>query len=382
MIYLDHPATSWPKPPEVIRAIVEFLEVTGGNPGRSGHSLSVAAGRTVYETREALARFFNAPDPLRIILTHNATHALNIALQGILKPGDVVVTTGIEHNSVMRPLRALEKLGINLQVVPCDMTGAIDMESYHCALDLKPRLVVLTHASNVVGRIMPIDRLAMLAHEVGALVLVDAAQTGGVVPIDVQAMSIDLLAFTGHKGLQGPPGTGGLVIGTSVASGDIEPFIYGGTGSNSATEEQPAILPDKLEGGTLNGPGIAGLGAAIKWIEDRGIYAIKAHHEELINLLVSGLADVPGVTVYGPQPGEDRAPLVSFTVKDKKVSDVGLRLDRDFGILCRVGLHCAPAAHRTLGTFPEGTVRFGVGPMTTRDEIEQALSAVARIAQE
>lgn len=382
MIYLDHPATSWPKPPEVIRAIVEFLEVNGGNPGRSGHSLSVAAGRIVYETREAIARFFNAPDPLRVILTHNATHALNIALQGILKPGDVVVTTSIEHNSVMRPLRTLEKRGVDLRIVPCDATGAIDTESYRCALNLKPRLVVITHASNVVGRIMPIDRLAGLAHEVGALVLVDAAQTCGVVPIDVQTMGIDLLAFTGHKGLQGPPGTGGLVIGRGVASEDIEPFICGGTGSNSAVEEQPLMLPDKLEGGTLNGPGIAGLGAAVKWIEERGLETVKAHHDELISQLVSGLADTPGVTIYGPQPGENRAPLVSFTIEGKTVSDVGLRLDRDFGILCRVGLHCAPAAHRTLGTFSEGTIRFGVGPMTTRNEVEQALSAVARIARE
>lgn len=382
MIYLDHPATSWPKPPEVIRAIVEFLEVNGGNPGRSGHSLSVAAGRIVYETREAIARFFNAPDPLRVILTHNATHALNIALQGILKPGDVVVTTGIEHNSVMRPLRTLEKRGVDLQIVSCDATGTIDTEGYCCALNLKPRLVVITHASNVVGRIMPIDRLAELAHEVGALVLVDAAQTCGVVPIDVQTMGIDLLAFTGHKGLQGPPGTGGLVISRGVASEDVEPFICGGTGSNSAVEEQPLMLPDKLEGGTLNGPGIAGLGAAVKWIEDRGFETVKAHHDELINRLVSGLADMPGVTIYGPQPGENRAPLVSFTIEGKAVSDVGLRLDRDFGILCRVGLHCAPAAHRILGTFPEGTIRFGIGPMTTRNEIEQALSAVARIARE
>jgi cysteine desulfurase family protein len=382
MIYLDHPATSWPKPPEVIRAIVEFLEVNGGNPGRSGHSLSVAAGRIVYETREAIARFFNAPDPLRVILTHNATHALNIALQGILKPGDVVVTTSIEHNSVMRPLRTLEKRGVDLRIVPCDATGTIDTESYCCALNLKPRLVVITHASNVVGRIMPIDRLAGLAHEVGALVLVDAAQTCGVVPIDVQTMGIDLLAFTGHKGLQGPPGTGGLVIGRGVASEDIEPFICGGTGSNSAVEEQPLMLPDKLEGGTLNGPGIAGLGAAVKWIEERGLETVKAHHDELISQLVSGLADTPGVTIYGPQPGESRVPLVSFTIEGKTVSDVGLRLDRDFGILCRVGLHCAPAAHRTLGTFSEGTIRFGVGPMTTRNEVEQALSAVARIARE
>ncbi|MHB9035702.1 MAG: aminotransferase class V-fold PLP-dependent enzyme [Armatimonadota bacterium] len=381
MIYLDNAATSWPKPAEVIKATVEYLEDHGGNPGRSGHRLSIEAGRIVYKAREAVAKLFNAPDPLRVVFAQNATHALNIALFGLLKPGDRVVTTSVEHNSVMRPLRVLEKQGVSLKIVQCDPSGNIDLDDWKMALADGARLAVAVHASNVTGRIFPIAELASAARRAGALMLVDAAQTAGVEDIDVQAMGVDLLAFTGHKGMLGPQGTGGLVLGESVNTSEITPIMYGGTGSDSASEEQPEYLPDKFESGTPNGVGIAGLGEGVRWILERGSKEIRKHHEEIIRRLVSGLLEIQGVTVYGPAPDERRAGLVSFRLERHEVSDVGFALDQEYGIMCRVGLHCAPAAHRTLGTFPTGTVRFGIGPFTTALEIDKALQAVEEIAR-
>ena len=376
MLYLDHAATSWPKPPEVIRAMGDFCNFAGGNPGRSGHRLSLAASRVVYEAREAVAQLFGMPDPLRVIFTANATHAINLALRGLLRTGDRVVTTGIEHNAVMRPLRALEQQGVKVGVIPCEPDGSIDLVRAAAAIVPGTRMVVVNHASNVAGTILPISELARLAHGVGAWLLVDAAQTAGVIPIDVTAMGIDLLAFTGHKGLQGPMGTGGLVINNTVDTAAIEPLVYGGTGSRSAHETQPEFCPDKFESGTPNGVGIAGLGAGVRWVQQRGIAAIREHDQELARALVEGLEAIPGVALYGPTDPAQRTATVSFTVAERRVSEIGLRLDDEFDVLCRVGLHCAPAAHRTLGTFPEGTVRFAAGACTRLDEIRTAVAAV------
>ncbi len=380
MIYLDHAATSWPKPPQVIRAMADYLESAGGNPGRSGHRLSIAAGRIVYEARESIAELFNIADPLRIVFTLNATQALNLALRGLLRPGDRVVTTGMEHNAVMRPLRALEKQGVNVTVIPCAADGSLDLQDWAGALNEPTKLVVLNHASNVTGTIQPVGAIAPLAHRAGALVLVDAAQTAGAVPIDVPEMGIDLLAFTGHKGLFGPPGTGGLVISDKVDAAMIEPLVRGGTGSRSEFEEQPEFLPDRFESGTPNGVGIAGLGAGVRWIMSRGVDTIRAHELELTRLLVKALSGIPGVTVYGPREMSHRTATVSFTVDRRRVSEIGLRLDEDFRVLCRVGLHCAPAAHHTIGTFPEGTVRFAASMVTTTEDINAALMAVEQAA--
>jgi cysteine desulfurase/selenocysteine lyase len=380
MIYLDHAATSWPKPPEVLRAMADFLERTGGNPGRSGHRLSIAAARIVYDAREAIAGLFNAPDPLRVIFTGNATYAINIALRGLLKPGDRVVTSGVEHNAVMRPLRALERAGVRLTVVPCAPDASLDPADMQRMVEPGTRLVVVNHASNVTGTLLPVAEVAEIAHRAGALLLVDAAQTAGVVPIDMQAMGIDLLAFTGHKGLQGPPGTGGLVIGDKVDVATMEPLLRGGTGSNSESEEQPDHLPDKFESGTPNGAGIAGLGAGVRFVMERGIDAIRAHEIELTRTLSEGLCAIPGVQVYGPSEAIRRTAVVSFTVAGHYVSEIGLRLDEEFAVLCRVGLHCAPAAHRTIGTFPEGTVRLAPGVFTAASDVHAALAAVEQIA--
>ena len=380
MIYLDHAATSWPKPPVVVQTMTDYLEKAGGNPGRSGHRLSIAAARYVYDTREALAELFQVADPLRIIFTLNVTHALNLALRGLLQRGDRVVTSSIEHNSVMRPLRELEKQGVCLTVVPCRSNGTLDGEAMRKAVTVGTRLVVINHASNVMGAILPIPEIAQWAHQSGALLLVDAAQTAGVMPIDVDAMGIDLLAFTGHKGLQGPPGTGGLIIGPEVEISKMAPLARGGTGSRSEFEEQPDILPDKYESGTPNGVGIAGLGAGVRWVLGRTVESIRAHELELATMLTAGLRCIKGVTVYGPSQPAQSVAVVSCRVDGQRVSDIGLRLDDEFQILCRVGLHCSPAAHKTIGTFPEGTIRLALGVFTTMDDVRSTIAAFEKIA--
>jgi cysteine desulfurase family protein len=381
MIYLDYAATSWPKPPEVLRAMSDYLEFAGGNPGRSGHRLSIAAGRIVFEARQTIATLFNVADPMRVIFTPNVTYALNLAMYGLLQPGDRVVTTSMEHNSVMRPLRALERDGgIQLVVVACAADGRLDLEAMRRAILPGTRLVVVTHASNVAGTLLPVQAIAALAHQAGALLLVDAAQTAGVVPIDQPAFGIDLLAFTGHKGLHGPPGTGGLVIGDHVDIAALRPLVRGGTGSRSEFEQQPDLLPDKYESGTANGVGLAGLGAGVRWILARGVASIRAHEAALTERLISGLLDIRGLLVYGPCDPDHMVSVVSCRVAGYPVSEIGLRLDDDFGILCRVGLHCAPSAHRTLATFPEGTIRLAPGLATSLDEIDGTVAALARLA--
>ncbi|MCJ7605956.1 MAG: aminotransferase class V-fold PLP-dependent enzyme [Dehalococcoidales bacterium] len=379
MIYLDNAATSWPKPPEVLKAMTHILEQAGGNPGRSGHALSIDAARVMYDTREALAGFFHGPDPQRVVFTANVTHAINIVLRGLLKPGDRVVTTGMEHNAVMRPLRHLESSGVIVDVIPCDRAGRLDMVEMENALQRETRLVVVNHASNVTGTILPVADIAPLARRAGALLLVDAAQTAGVLPIDMPAMGIDILAFTGHKGLLGPPGTGGMLLGDNVDTGQLEPLVRGGTGSLSEREEQPEYLPDKYESGTPNIVGIAGLGAGLEWIIRKGVDAIREYEMELAGRLLDGLRGIPGITRHGTLAPADSTAIVSFTAESRTVSEIGLTLDEEHGIMTRVGLHCAPAAHRTIGTFPEGTVRLAPGIFTSREDIELTVEAIERV---
>ena len=381
MIYMDNAATSWPKPPEVLRAMTDVLERAGGNPGRSGHRLSIAAARVIYDTREEVSQFFGISDPLRVIFTAHATHAINLALIGMLKPGDHVVTSSMEHNAVMRPLRSLEKQGIRLSIVPCAVDGSLDVGAVAGAVASDTRLVVLAHASNVAGTLLPVGEVAAIAHQAGALLLVDAAQTAGVIPIDMTAMGIDLLAFTGHKELQGPPGIGGLVIADGIDVAQIRPLICGGTGSRSKSEEQPDDLPDKFESGTANLPGIAGLGAGLQWIKKRGIEETQAYLKTLGGALIEGLSSLPKVKVYGTLDPDRSVAVVSFTVAGSRVSEIGFRLDVDYSILSRVGLHCAPAAHKTIGSFPEGTVRLAPGVFTTMEEVRQTIRAIGRVVR-
>jgi cysteine desulfurase / selenocysteine lyase len=382
MIYLDNAATSWPKPPEVLKAIADVMEHAGGNPGRSGHRLSIAAASVVYDVREAIANFFNCKDPMKVIFTGNATHALNQALYGLLKPGDHVVTTSMDHNAVMRPLRDLESKGIRLDVVQCAEDGSLDVRELAKVVNLKTRLVVAIHASNIVGTILPVSEIARIAHQNGALLMVDAAQTAGAMPIDVRAMEIDLLAFTGHKGLLGPTGIGGLVIGESFDVTQMAPLMRGGTGSQSAMEIQPDVLPDKYESGTANTVGIAGLGAGIHWLRERGIEAIREKEKIITQTLIEGLSVIKDVKVYGCHNPAHSVAIVSFTIAGKQVSEIGFKLDEEYDILTRVGLHCAPAAHKTIGSFPEGTVRLAPGVFTTMEDINKTLKAIEQVVQQ
>lgn len=381
LIYFDNAATSWPKPSEVASAMTHFLSHIGANPGRSGHRLSIDAARVIYAAREAVAELVNAPDPLRVVFGHNVTEALNLALFGLLNPGQHVITSSMEHNSVMRPLRALEQQGVALTIVPCASDGTMNPDDIAVAVRPETVMIVLNHASNVAGTLLPVAAVGAIARQYGLLLLVDAAQTAGAYPIDVVTDQIDLLAFTGHKSLLGPMGTGGLVIGDRVDAGTLRPLKYGGTGSRSEHEAQPEFLPDLSEGGTPNAVGLAGLEAAIRWVQECGIGAIRAHEVMLARHLLAGLAEIPGVTVYGTGDAELQTATVSFNIHDMPPSEVGLRLDEEYGIMCRVGLHCAPAAHRTLGTFPVGTVRFGLGIHNTVEEVDRALMAVGQLSE-
>ncbi len=380
MIYFDNAATSWPKPPGVAEAMTRFLTEIGANPGRSGHRLSIEAGRVVYAAREAVAELFAAPDPLRVAFGLNVTEALNLALRGLLRPGDHVITSSMEHNSVMRPLRALERHGMELTVVRCSPQGVLDPHQIEAAIRPQTRLIVLNHASNVIGTLLPIAQVGQIARQHGLLLLVDVAQSGGSYPIDMQRDAIDLLAFTGHKGLLGPTGTGGLIVGERVDVTQIEPLKRGGTGSRSEFEEQPDFMPDCFESGTPNVVGLAGLTAGVRWVLTQGVAQLRAHEVALTRRLIEGLREIDQVTVYGTQDAERQTATVSFNIAGLEPSDVGLRLDDEFAIMCRVGLHCAPAAHRTIGTFPVGTVRFGLGAFNTAAEVDVAIQAVARLA--
>jgi len=354
----------------------------GANPGRAGHRLAIEAGRIVYDAREAVAELFNAPDPLRVVFGANVTEALNLALRGLLRPGDHVVTSSMEHNAMMRPLRALEGRGVEVTVVQCSPQGTLDPADVEAAIRSNTKLVALNHASNVVGSVLPVPEVGAICRRHGLLLLVDAAQTGGVYPIDVQADGIDLLGFTGHKALGGPMGTGGLIVGERVDEKRMEPLMRGGTGSNSEYEVQPDFLPDMFESGTPNAVGLAGLGAGVRWVLARGVDAIRAHEVALTQRLIDGLRSIPGVIVYGTLDAELQTATVSFNIAGMAPSEVGLRLDDEYGIMCRVGLHCAPTAHKTLGSFPDGTVRFGLSVFSMLEEVEAAPVAVEKLARE
>ena len=377
-VYLDNAATSWPKPPEVIAAMQAYLENGGGSPGRAAHGKSLASARMVYETRDALSSLFNATSPDRVIFTKNATEAINLLLFGFLNPGDHVIVSSMEHNAVMRPLRQLESRGVSLSVAACDSCGRLDPLTIKTALTPRTRLVLLVHASNVTGTLLPIAEVANIAREAGIRFAVDAAQTAGVHPIDVQSGGIDFLTFTGHKSLGGPQGTGGLVIGPDV---DLRPLMFGGTGSASESENQPAFLPDKLESGTLNAIGIAGLGASLAALTEFGVENVLAHERKLMKLFRDGLKEMPDIEVYGPENTAESVGVLSLNVASRPCEEVGMELERNFDILTRTGLHCAPAAHRTIGTFGRGTVRFSVSRFNTESDSHAALEALSKIAR-
>lgn len=379
-IYLDNAATSFPKPAQVYEAVLDAMRRVGASAGRGTYRLALEADRIVFEARLALARLFNIADPARLVFTANATEALNLALKGLLRPGDHVVTSSVEHNAVWRPLKVLERTrGVRVTTVPCRQDGSMEVADLARALEDDTRLVVLTHASNVVGTLLPVPEVGRLTKSRGILLLVDAAQTAGVCPIDVEAMGIDLLAFTGHKGLLGPMGTGGLYVREGVT---LAPLKEGGTGSESLLEEQPATLPDRYEAGTMNVPGLAGLKAGVEFLLAEGVDRVRNREKELTAYALAELARIEGITIYGPQDPERQVGVISFNLAGLGAEQVAFLLDSAYDIQVRSGLHCAPQAHRTIGTINTGTVRVGLGYFNSERDIDALVAALTAIAAE
>lgn len=378
MVYFDNAATTFPKPNRVYDEIMKAMKEYGANPGRSGHKLALKASRGIFETRDLLSKFFNTGNPMNIVFTFNGTESLNIGIKGVLKPGDHVITTSMEHNSVLRPIKHLEKLGIESTIVKANSQGIIDPLNIKEAIKPNTKLIATTHVSNLTGSIMPIEEIGKIAKDNNIYYLVDAAQSAGVYSIDVQRMNIDILAFPGHKGLLGPQGTGGLYIREDI---DLEGTFQGGTGSASHSLEQPDIVPDKFESGTTNAPGIIGLGEGIKYIMEKGIDNIRIHEEELTKHFIEEASKIEGIKIYGPLDINKQGAVVPINIGDADSSEVSYILDEEYGIAVRPGMHCAPLAHKTIGTFEQGVVRFSFGIFNTHEEIEYGIKALKEISK-
>ncbi|MBV9126021.1 MAG: aminotransferase class V-fold PLP-dependent enzyme [Planctomycetes bacterium] len=378
MIYLDNAATSFPKPETVYQALDRFARQDLANPGRAGHKMALAAERALDDCRHLLNQLFHGEGPERFVFTLNCTDGLNMAFKGVLTEGDHVLTTDLEHNSVSRPLRAMELAGrISLTRVRADSGGTIDPNDLRRAFTPRTRLIALTHASNVLGTVQPVAEVGRLARERDVLFLVDAAQTAGVVPMDVQAMFIDLLAFPGHKSLLGPTGTGALYVGPRAPVGA---WREGGTGGDSSSETQPRQFPYYLEGGTPNVLGVAGLAAGVKFVQEQGLEKTHAHETALVERLWRRLDEIGGYEVFGHRDPARKVGTLSFRNEVLPAAEIGAILDQSFDVAVRPGLHCAPYIHRSLGTFPDGTVRVSPGPFSTAEDIDALARALAEIA--
>lgn len=378
MIYLDNAATTMHKPKEVIDAVVEAM-TSLGNAGRGANEASLSAARIIYDAREKLCRFFNGEDPRQIVFTSNSTESMNIAIKGLLEPGDHVITTMLEHNSVLRPLYEMEKKGVALTIIKADKKGRFSLEEMEAAIRPETKMIVCTNGSNLTGNYVDIGKVGEMAHRHDVLFVVDASQTAGVFPIDVRNMQVDVLCFTGHKGLLGPQGTGGMYVREGLA---IRPLKSGGSGVQTYSKTHPREMPTALEAGTLNGHGIAGLRAAVEYIEKTGLDNIRAKEQELMWRFYEGVKEIPGVTVYGDFHSRERCAIVSLNIGDYDSSEVSDALLTEYGISTRPGGHCAPLMHEALGTVEQGAVRFSFAHSNTEEEVDIAINAVRELATE
>lgn len=377
--YLDNAASSWPKPPEVARAVARTIEQCGANPGRGSHEMAVAASRVLFETRTNLAKLMGVNNPNDIAFCYNTTDALNLAIRGYIQPGDHVVCTSIEHNAVWRPLEYMKKHDrVEVTYVDADPRGNIALDAIEQAFRPNTRLFICTHSSNLLGSIVPLKEMATIAHNHGAKILVDAAQTLGSYPLHVQKLELDMVAFPGHKGLLGPQGTGGLYIHPDI---ELEPLRLGGTGSRSEEADLPDIRPDRYESGTLNTPGIAGLNEGVKYVLNETVESIHTKEWAFTQQLMQAFSSMAGVQVLGPGLGEPRTGIVSITLDKMDASEAAFILDQQFQIAVRAGYHCSPLAHRTAGTLGSGAVRISVGCFTTEQDIEACIAAVGQLSR-
>ena len=389
-IYFDNAATSWPKAKGVAQAMQTYLEELGVNTGRGVYQKALEVSRTVYETRQQVSRLFNGSSSQNVIFTGNVTQALNMVLNGYLKAGDHVLTSGLEHNAVIRPLHQLKKNGLDYQIIPglsqntppgqVTRNYQMDLQALQALIRPNTKAVVLTHGSNVTGQIQPLEAVGEICRQHGLKLIVDAAQTAGTHPIDIQKNHINALCFTGHKGLRGPQGIGGFVIDQKMAQ-ETQSTIFGGTGSSSDLLEMPDFLPDCFEAGTLNLPGIYGLNAALSLLEESGFKQIQNQEKKLTDLFLQGLKELSGFEIIYDQQAEDRCALVSLYPTNADAAQIASDLDREFGIMTRVGLHCAPIAHQSIGTYPKGSLRFSFNSDNTEEEIEICLQALQMIGQ-
>lgn len=378
MIYLDNAATTMHKPKEVIDAVVEAM-TSLGNAGRGANEASLSAARIIYDAREKLCRFFNGEDPRQIVFTGNSTESLNIAVKGLLEPGDHVITTMLEHNSVLRPLYEMEKKGVALTIIKADKKGRFSLEEMEAAIRPETKMIVCTNGSNLTGNYVDIGKVGEMARRHDVLFVVDASQTAGVFPIDVRNMQVDVLCFTGHKGLLGPQGIGGMYVREGLA---IRPLKSGGSGVQTYSKTHPREMPTALEAGTLNGHGIAGLRAGVEYIEKTGLDNIRAREQELMWRFYEGVKEIPGVTVYGDFDSRERCAIVSLNIGDYDSSEVSDALLTEYGISTRPGGHCAPLMHEALGTVEQGAVRFSFAHSNTEEEVDIAINAVRELATE
>lgn len=379
MIYLDNAATTYPKPEKVYETIDDCMRNYCANPGRSGHKMAYKSAMVVEETRDKIARLFNIKNPMDVVYTFNATDSLNLAIKGFLKPGDHVVTTSMEHNSVLRPIMQLENIGVSHTFVNADKDGRVNPSDIETAINEKTRLIVTTHASNVVGTLVDIKFIGEIAKKHKIAYLVDASQSAGVYNINIGELNIDMLAMPGHKCLLGPQGTGVLYVNNKIR---LKSQREGGTGSNSEEIIQPNLYPDKYESGTHNTPGIAGLGAGVDFILETGIDNIRRHEEELTQYFIDGVSKIENLILYGPKSAKEKAAVVAINIGDMDSGEVTFRLNSEFDIATRSGIHCAPLAHQTIGTIKQGAVRFSFGYFNTKSDVDKAIEALRIIAKD